>query len=156
MRRAARIAIWVAIGLAAGWAWLLVVLVSLAVDESVAVLAVLLLLVAVGAIVRGRRSRLAAAVAAAGVLLITLGTPLIDGEDVQSYADQREVGYGLPFRFVRADMSRWGPPPSYPWSYAWNPWEDPADVDLVRFWASYAVFAGVLALPVWLLARWRP
>ncbi len=67
-------------------------------------------------------------------------------------ADARRLGFGYPLAFVEVDLSAYTPP-SYPQTYRYDPWEDPADLRTVPFVVDLALFVFALWSPLWLLRR---
>lgn len=132
---------------------LVLVAATLLVHDSIAFLAAALVVTFGAALVRRRLRRAVLAAAGVAALVLTLASATI-AETVASPEDQREVGYGYPFHFVRASMARYDPL-TYPQTYEWNPWEDPATLDLPRFWLSYAAILAVVVVPAWLAVRRR-
>lgn len=152
MTRLARFGVWTLIGAGTLIAVLATLFVAALVHESAEAIVLMLAAGVVVSVVR-RRHRVAilAAVAVAAVV-VTLGTTAFS-ETVGSGAEMRDVGFGYPFHFVRANLHY--DPPSSPRTYHWNPWEDPATFDVWRFWLSYGVIAAALLAPTWLLVRRR-
>lgn len=93
-----------------------------------------------------------AGVAVLSVVLVLL-SPLVDQQTLRSEADQRNMGFGLPYAWLHQDQSTLDPP--FPWREGpLSPWEHPtsvsvpwlvADVALVLVVSGAVVlFAGIL------------
>ena len=74
-----------------------------------------------------------------------LAATILDTTVVESEAELLSARFGLPFDFIEAELSA---NPPLPYEVGWNPWEDPAELDLLPFLASYGVVLGALALAV--------
>ncbi|MGH3048143.1 MAG: hypothetical protein ACRDNC_14270 [Gaiellaceae bacterium] len=106
-------------------------------------------------VVRGAMVRVTAlAGLSLGVVLASAGLPVT----VPSYDPYTEVGFGYPIPFVFADLSYGGghQPVAHPTTEHWNPWEQPALLDLPRFLLSYlVVFALLTVISLGARASWR-
>ena len=78
-------------------------------------------------------------------LFAVLAATILDTTVVETEAELRSARFGVPFDFVEAKLSA---NPPLPYQVGWNPWEDPAELDVLLFLGSYVLVLGALALAV--------
>lgn len=121
--------------------------------DSVAWYLALASTLALAAAVVTRRLRLVTVALAGSLFLIFLGAGL-DAVRVDSDVDLQETEVGIPLDYVRFQSSL--TPEIFPQTVSWNPWEDPATVEMVPLLANWALVGVPLVLVARFFSRGRP